>query len=176
MERYEKLKELIKERKWAFFMTVCGILGMLLIMLSALLPKDGQDKQKSEPEKSMSTSEAAEYCTMTENRLESFLCSIDGAGEVKVYLTVGSTRRYVYASEGRQSRGESQSEEEKKYVMISSGNEKNALIEKVENPEITGVVIACDGGGSASVREQMYRSVSAALGIPTSKIFVTKLR
>jgi stage III sporulation protein AG len=176
MEIYEKLRKLIKDRKWAFFMTVCGVLGMLLIMISSLLPTDKKEKNNSSPDINNSTSIAADYRNATEKRLESFLSVIDGAGEVKVYLTVGSSERYVYASEGRQSRGETQSEEERKYVIIGGGGEKNALVETVETPEITGVVIACDGGGSAAVREQMYRAAAAALDIPSSKIFVTKLR
>ena len=175
MEKYEKLKELLKDRKWAAFMIVCGVLGMLLIMISSLLPTE-KDKPLAKNEKNGSVAEAEEYCRMTEKRLEEFLGSIEGAGEVKVYLTVGSGERYIYVSEGRTSRGESKNEEEKKYVIIGKGGEKNALVEKIEVPEISGAVIACDGGGSSSVREQMYRSTAAALGIPTSKIYVTKLR
>ena len=36
MEIAEKLRELIKGRKWAVFMTICGIAGLLLIMISSL--------------------------------------------------------------------------------------------------------------------------------------------
>lgn len=175
MKKYEKLRELLKDRKWAVFMTICGIFGMLLIMISSLLPTE-KHQPVAEAETSGSVAEAEEYCRMTEKRLEEFLSSIEGAGEVKVYLTVGSGERYIYASEGRTSRGESKNEEEKKYVIIGKGGEKNALVETIEVPEISGAVIACDGGGSASVREQMYRSAAAALGISTSKIYVTKLR
>ena len=173
MERYEKLRELLKDRKWAVIMTVCGVLGLLLIMLSSLVPTD---RKEIKAEKESSVTEPSEYRSMTEKRLESFLSSIEGAGEVKVYLTVGSGERYIYASEGRTSRGESKTEEERKYVIIAEGGEKNALVETVEVPEITGAVIACDGGDSAAVRERMYKSAAAALGISTSKIFVTKLR
>lgn len=175
MEMVERLRALIKDRKWAVFMTVCGIAGMLLIMLSSLLTAD-KDRTETIKEEKISITDTSDYCRATEKRLEGFLSSIDGAGDVKVYLTVGSSERYIYASEGRLSRGESKTEEEKKYVIVSGSGERNALVETVEAPEITGVVIASSGSGSAYVREQLYRSAAAALGISTSKIFVTKLR
>ena len=60
-------------------------------------------------------------------------------------------------------------------MIIGGGNEKNALIETIETPEITGAVIACTGCDSPTVRERIYKAVAAALGIPTGKIYVTKL-
>ncbi|WP_028516405.1 hypothetical protein [Ruminococcus flavefaciens] len=175
MEIAEKLKELIKSRKWAVFMTICGAAGLLLIMISSLLP-DNKTKGKENSCKKSSITDAGKYCTDTEKRLEGFLADIDGAGKVRVYLTVGSDERYVYATEGRYSRGESKTEEEEKYVIVGGGSEKNALVETIRAPEITGAVIACEGGESAQVRESIYKAVSAALDMPTSRIYVTKLR
>ena len=175
MEIAEKLRELIKDRKWAVFMTVCGLAGLLLIMISSLLPDS--DTEKKETKRILGiTSETVKYCSETEKRLERFLSDIDGAGEVRVYITVGSDERYVYATEDRYIRGDNKTEEEERYVIVGSGSEKNALRETVKTPEITGAVVACKGGESAQVREKIYKAVSAALGIPTSRIFVTKLR
>ena len=175
MEVVKEARELLKNRKWAVFMTVCGAAGLLLIMISSLLPdkKAAPDMVK---EQRQSVCDSSEYCKDTEERLEAFLSEIDGAGEVKVYLTVGSEQRYVYATEGRHSRSDNKTEEEEKYVIVGGGSEKNALIETVEAPEITGAVIVCGGGGDAAVREQIYKAASAALGIPTVKIYVAKIR
>ena len=171
MEMKEKVKELVKKRNWAVFMTVCGIAGLLLIMISSLLP----DKKKSERDPPNKLSEVQDYCRVTEKSLEDFLESLDGAGEVKAYITAESSERYVYATEGRHSKSENKMEEEEKYVIIGSGSEKNALIESVEIPKVTGAVILCRGGENAYVREQLYKAVSAALDLPTARIYVTKL-
>jgi stage III sporulation protein AG len=175
MEIAEKLRKLLKGRKWAVFMTICGAAGLLLIMISSFLPDDKAENKES-PDRQCRISEAEKYCTDTEARLESFLADIEGAGEVRVYLTVGSDERYVYATEGRYSRGDNKTEEEDRYVIVGGGSEKKALVETVKSPEITGAVIACHGGDSAQVRESIYKAVSAALDIPTSRIYVTKLR
>lgn len=175
MELIEKVKELVKKRNWAVFMTVCGIAGLLLIMISSLLPdKSREEKAAVAPPQKLS--EVQDYCRQTEKRLEDFLESIDGAGEVKAYITAESGERYVYATEGRRSIADNKTEEEEKYVMIGSGSEKNALVESVRIPKVTGAVILCSGGDSASVREKLYNAVSAALDLPTARIFVTKLR
>ena len=171
----EKIRELLKQRKWAVFMTVCGVTGLLLIMISSLLP-DKKTVSDSTSASGLSLSECDEHCSDTEKRLGEMLSCIDGAGNVRVYITFGSCERYIYASEGRRSRSEGKTEEEDKYVMIGSGSEKSPLVETIEKPEVTGAVIVCDGGDSPSVREKMYKAASAALGISTAKIYVAKLR
>jgi len=175
MKIAEKFVRIRKDKKALTAIMLLGTGGLLLIMISSFLP----DKEKSgEAVRSVSStdfSDSADYCYETERRLESFLETIDGAGDVRVYLTVGTDQRYVYAREEKISRSENKTEEEEKYVMIGGGNGKNALVETVEVPEITGAVVACTGCDSPVVTERIYRAVSAALGISSGKIFVTKL-
>ncbi len=175
MEIVEKARELLKQRKWAVFMTVCGAAGLLLIMISSLVPDKRAAALKNQ-DRGMCLSDTNELCSDTEKRLGELLSKIDGAGNVRVYLSFGSCERYVYASEGRRSRSDGKIEEEEKYVMTGSGSEKSPIVETIEKPEVTGAVIVCDGGDSASVREKMYKAASAALGISTAKIYVAKLR
>lgn len=177
MKIAEKIGSMKKEKKTVTAVMILGIGGLLLIMLSSVLPEKGRDKN-SEPAAVLhqnSETDSDAYCRETEERLEKFLSSVEGAGDVKVYLTIGTDERYVYAKEGKQSRSENKIEEEEKYVIIGGGSEKNALIETIETPEITGAVIACTGCDSPTVRERIYKAVAAALGIPTGKIYVTKL-
>lgn len=172
MELKEKLRQLLGSKCGTAVITALGAAGLLLIMLSGLIP-DGND---GEPPVSTGAEACADsYCADTEKRLAGFLSHIDGAGEVRVYLSVGGGEKYIYASEGRRSRSDNKTEEERKYVIVSGEGSRNALIEQVKAPEITGAAILCSGGDVPSVRERIYHAVSAALGLPTSKIYVTKL-
>ena len=166
-------RELIKGRKWAVFMTICGIAGLLLIMISSLLPENDSVEKNTKDEYSK---KAGEYSVFVENRLSDFLSRIDGAGEVRVYISVGSSEKYIYATEGRSSRSENKTDVEEKCVIVGSGSEKNALVETVENPRINGAVVLCSGGDSPIVCERVYNAVSAALGLPLGNIYVSKLR
>ncbi|MCM1506835.1 MAG: hypothetical protein NC177_06825 [Ruminococcus flavefaciens] len=175
MEWAEKFRDMPKDKKMLAVVTFLGIGGLIFIMISSVVP----DKKSADiPEYTAveENSGADSYRIETEKRLEEFLRSIDGAGDVKVYLTVGNDSRYIYATEGRRSKSENKTEEERKYVMIGNGSDKSALVETVETPAITGAVIACGGFDSPSVQEQIYRAVSTALGIPTGQIYVTKLK
>ena len=154
--------------------TVLGAAGLCLILLSSILPSGKDSDEKPEPAAVCEAS--GDFCTETENRLADFLRDIEGVGEVRVYLKVNGNEEYVYATEGRTSISENKTEEEEKYVMIGSSGEKSALVETVKAPGISGAVIACTGCGSAAVQENVYKAASAALGIPTSQIYVTKLK
>ena len=47
-------------------------------------------------------------------------------------------------------------------------------MEKEVKPEISGVVISADGGGSAVVRAEISEAMEALLGLPANKIKVMK--
>lgn len=171
----EKFSGWRNDKRLTAAITVLGIGGLVLIMISSLIP----DKKETAPaaSKASYTSVSAEsYCRDTEARLESFLRQIEGAGEVRVYLTVGTDLRYIYATEDKLSRSDTKTEEEEKYVMVGNGSEKSALIETVEAPAVMGAVVACTGADSPAVQEKIYLTVSAALDLPTAKIYVTKLK
>ena len=174
MKITEKIRDMPANRRMTAAMVICGVTGLVLILISSFVPDGKEDIEEITADRSIAERSAA-YREDTEKRLEDFLSSIEGAGEVKVYLTVNSDERYIYATEGRKNTSDNRTEEERKYVMIGSGNEKKALIETVEIPEISGAVIACTGGGSPAVCERLHKAVSAALGIPSNKIYVTML-
>ncbi|MBR0142130.1 MAG: hypothetical protein IJM19_07785 [Ruminococcus sp.] len=173
MEIYEKLKNIVKEKKTTA-VVILGLAGLVLIMISSFdTGKNTADNKDIKPVSEEITAES--YCRETEKRLEDFLENIDGAGDVKVYLSVGTGEKYVYAVEKNSKSSENQKEEDIKYVIVGGG-EKSALVETVRTPEITGAVIACTGCGSPVVQERIYKAVSSALGLPTSKIFVTQMK
>lgn len=169
-----ELIDKIKSRKTAA-VTFLGVAGLLLIIISSVLP---EKKQSAPPttDLTINSVDTSDYCRETEQKLEEFLKKIDGAGDVEVYLTIKSSERYVYAAEEKKVKSENKTEEEEKYVIIGGGSEREPLIETVEAPEVTGAVIVCTGGDSPIVEERIYKAVSSALGISTSKIYVTKMK
>lgn len=176
MEILNKLKDMKSDKKAVTAVTLLGAAGLLLIMISSFLPESDEEQTVSSSESEQTVFSSESYCSETERRLEEFLKNIEGVGEVQVYITVSSEEEYVYATEGRSSISENKKEEEKSYVMIGGGSDKTALVETVKSPEISGAVIACSGCDSPVIQEKIYKAVSTALGIPTGKIYVTKLK
>ena len=51
---------------------------------------------------------------------------------------------------------------------------QSPVMEKEVKPEISGVVISADGGGSAVIRAEISEAMEALLGLPANKIKVMK--
>ena len=151
-----------------------GLAGILLIMFSELFFSN-DNKQKENSIKSENIRGNYEnYAHDMENQLKRILEKIDGVGKVDVMVTVVGTEEYIYAEEEKIKTGENDSSEEKQYVIIGSNGDKQALLKKIVSPEISGVVIICEGGDSNIIKERVYNTISAVLNISSQKIYVTK--
>ena len=143
----------------------CGLLGMLCILMSSFLP---EKKAEQKP-----VTNAESYRISLETQLHDLLEAMEGVGEVKVLVTLTGGEEYRYAKAGENSVSDSQTRNSMTYVTVGSGRE--ALLESVANPAITGVVVACTGGSSPVVQETVYRAVSVVCGLPAGQVYVTKL-
>ena len=110
METAERIKSFLRGRKHSTLIAVCGTAGLLLIMLSSVIPEKRGGKTEYKV-KNSSFCEAETYCRETEKRLGDFLSDIEGAGEVKVFLTVAGDQRSVFAKEKRRSLSENKKRE-----------------------------------------------------------------
>ncbi len=166
--------------KYRFFVFL-GIAGILLILLSELSPEKTTDVITEH-------STEDEYRKNTEIQITQLLKEIEGAGDVKVMLTVESGRESIYAQQNHISEDikkddtqanvhtSSQIKKENEIVVISGKNGDEALVEKIMVPEIKGVAVVCTGGDDISVVSEVTKTVSVVLGIPTNRIYVTKMR
>lgn len=151
-----------------------GLAGIFLIMFSELF-WSGEKKQKEKYTETESIIGNYEnYTHDMENQLKRILEKIDGVGKTEVMVTVVGTEEYIYAEEEKIKKGENDSSEEKQYVIIGSSGDKQALLKKIVSPEISGVVIICEGGDSNIIKERVYNTISAVLNIPSQRIYVTK--
>ncbi len=167
-----RFAELFKGSKVKIIVIV-GLVGILLILFSEFT--DNKSEKVGEQAQSNIVSYEG-YAQDMEKRLENILEQIEGVGKAEVMVTVGGTEEYIYAQEEKIKNGEKDYSTENEYVMIGSGSDKQALLKKVVNPEISGVVIICEGGDSNIVKERVYSSISAAFKISASQIYVTKLK
>lgn len=171
MKTSDKLKELMKK---PLFLKAAAAVGavMIIIILFTDISDDDAKKRSSEEKCQIGFASAELYEDETESRLKAILTEIEGVGKAEVLLTINSTEEYVYAETVKN--GASQTENG--YVIIDKGSEKGALVKKINNPSISGVVIVCEGGDDPKVCERLYKAVSTALNIPTSKIYVAEMK
>ncbi len=170
---WEKLTGILKAGKIKIIIFI-GLLGIVLIFLSEFISSD--EPEKSTEIKSNTSASYETYAQDMERKLKNILEKIEGVGKAEVMITVSGTEEYIYAQEEKVKNGERDFSSESQYVMIGSGSEKHALLKKVVNPQISGVVIICEGGDSNIVKEKVYSSISAVFDIPSNQIYVTKLK
>ena len=132
-----------------------AIIGIGFVIGIAMLIFGGSDGVKEEiPKDSIDV-----YMTSVEERLED-LCEAVTGGEVRAFVSYEGGFSYSYALDSRGG-----------VITVGSGSAKEAVVESVSMPEISGVGIVCRGG---SYNEgELLELVSSSLGIGKNKIFIT---
>lgn len=182
----EKLDAVFKGKHSRVLLFI-GIAGMALIFLSTVIQTGGSNKPN--PSVGAGQMTPQEYVAQLEERLTGIVGSIEGVGRCQVMVTAESGVEYVYAVEESQNvnrtnsyngdevaRETQQQNTEQKYIVVDAGNgKKEALLKTERQPAIQGVVVVCEGAGSMVVQERVTQVVTTALGIPYTKVCVTKL-
>ena len=143
-----------------------GLIGMACILLSSFLPEK-VDAPETEPHS------AEDYRTQLESQLTGMLSVMEGVGKVQVLVTLSGGEEYCYAKTDDRTVSDTQTRSTVSYVTV--GGSREALLESVAHPEITGVVIVCEGASSPAVQEAVTRAAAVACGLPSNRICVTRL-
>jgi stage III sporulation protein AG len=146
-----------------------GLLGIVFVLVSGY--KSGEKPIENAPVSEL------DYIKNLEQRIETIISTMDGAGKCDVMINVGSSAESVYVKENKksydtsteQNRGES---EDSVLTMKDSDGGEYALISKKLMPDITGVIITCDGGDNALVKSRVIEAVCTLLGIGSNNICV----
>lgn len=166
----EKISGFLKGRG-VKIIVILGLAGMALILFSDIFSGKSNTAQK-ETTDNMAVQEYESYVAEMEKRLESTLEKINGVGNADVMITAVGSGEYVYAKDEKTETDSDSVSKDEQYVIIGGSGDKKALVRKVDNPEIMGVIVVCEGGDSNVVKEKVYSAVSAAFNIPSQKIFV----
>lgn len=155
-----KLQALVQKYKYALIILVIGLVLMLI---------PGQEAEASdEPVEEAAVQETEDL----ESRLEELLRQINGAGEVRVLLTVESGEEVVYQTNFNSS--ESQQSEDT-VIVDNSDRAESALVRVIQSAVYRGAVVACQGADSAAVRLAIVEAVSCATGLRSDQISVVKM-
>lgn len=192
----DKIKELLKGGMKLDKLILLLAAGLLLLVLA--IPSAPKDNSKEEPQTKEQSQTFAEsdgqtltnlsYEEALEKKLKEILSEVEGVGEVDVMITLKSTQELViqsdyskdksFTQETDSSGGTRQITEEgesRTTVLIDNGNgEQIPYVLKELTPQISGILISAQGGGSAVVKNEIYQAVEALFDIPSHKIKVLK--
>lgn len=158
-----KVQGLFDKYKYVALIVAIGIALMLL-------PTGGSaDKNDKGTEASAQTELGADV------KLAEVLSSIQGAGEVKVQLSVAAGEEKIYQID--EDITDSSGNIRRSTVVISDASRnQQGLIKQVIPPSYLGAVIVCDGGDDPVVRLAVVDAVSKLTGLTTDRISVIKMK
>lgn len=172
----ENLYNLFEKDKKMLLVVLIGFIGVFLIAISEM----NLDKSTEKGKNLTQNMDSYEYCDYLERRVEDIVNSIDGAGEVRVMITLAETTEYVYAQNQngtkKSNKDSENSDNKSNFVIIENDNNDSGLLIKTYEPKVRGVAVVCDGGDNPMVQQQIYSTVSAVLNVSTARISISKLK
>lgn len=152
-----------------------GLAGILIIFLSEY--STGGEKKSAGDEADGVCS--AEYCEYLEDKVTQIVESIEGAGKARVMITISETEEYIYATNEKDVRKNTEKSNDinnqSDYVIIDKNSDDGGLLLKTIEPKVRGVAVVCEGGNDTKVQEQIYSAVGAVLNVSISRISISKL-
>ncbi len=150
-------------RLWIILIGAAVGVGLLLFGGSTAKKTDEpQTKNTYSPDED----EMVLYQRYLEGRVKTLCESVGGVGDVTVIVTLAGGFESVYATE--------LTEAGEEYVIVGSGSSAQALFLSREAPSIVGVGVVCRGGASVSAKQELISLISASLGVPTNRIYITE--
>ncbi len=130
------------------------------------------------------------YVEETEERLENILTAVEGAGKVKVMITVAASEKEILGKDresvsgnltetdsegGSRSNVENQVQEEVIYLTDGEGN-RIPYVVQTQLPQVTGVVVVAQGAGNEVIKENIIEAVEVLFNLSKHKIKVIKMK
>ena len=152
--------EKIKENK--YLKIIILIFLVLIILFYCLVDLKKKDSDVVEND----------YVSNMEEKLESIIKNIDGAGQTKVMITVDGGNETVLAT-NTSTKETKDGKEISETPLIVNGK---TIVLKEKNPMIQGVLIVCEGAKKIAVVNSIIDATTSLLNIDCSKIQVVKMK
>lgn len=168
---------------------VLGLFGALLLVIAMPAgspgtqekPAAGADTAVREPEESRQQKDSGDdVITQLERRLEETLSLVDGAGRVRVMITLKDNGAKVVEKDTSRQTGTGFTGEGTRDVSESSVFERTDDGEKpyVSNeltPQVEGVLVVAEGGDHSLVKQNILQSVMSLFPLEAHKITIVKM-
>ncbi len=165
---------------------ILGIFGVLLLVIA--LPADQTGKKGSEAAQTVveettqqTGQERADDATAAlEKRLEETLSLIDGAGKVRVMITLKDTGEKVVEKDvtrrtDTDTGGNENSDLSQSSVYEKDGSTETPYVSNEMTPQVEGVLVVAQGGGNSLVKQNILQSVMALFPLEAHKITIVKM-
>lgn len=196
----KKLNDFLKNKNNLLIILLCGVL-LLVIAIPVENGKKEGDGQGSAtggsdyaglPEDGggdlLLPEETQSYCAYMESKLEEALSQMDGAGKVRVVISLKSSEEKIVEKDRPVTRSEtsetdsqggnrevSNTDSGETTIYSSEGGASQPYVVKTVLPEIEGVLVLAQGAGTGNVSKNISDVIQVLFGIEAHRIRVVKM-
>lgn len=161
-----KLTNMVKKYRYVLLVLTIG-----LILMS--IPSHDSNREAAP----VPTDPEENRTITTEESLAQILSQVDGAGDVRVLLTVVSGEETLYQTDEDVSvDGESSSAQVSTVRISSSDREEHGLVRQINPPVYKGAIIVCQGADDPKIQLAIVDAVSKVTGLGADRISVLKMK
>jgi len=158
-----KLKDTVFKYKYAAVILLIGITLLLL-------------PQKTKVEKLTESTPIGRTDIFDTGELTSILQSIQGVGNVKVFLSIDCGEQIIYQTNNESNlSGDSNSSKYETVIVTDAQRTETGLVSQVNPPRYLGAIVVCEGADSPSVKYAVAQAVAKITGLGTNDICVLKM-
>lgn len=159
------------------------VVGVLLFLLSFPLEKlsfTDESSKASEDSDLISDGAQTQYKETLERELEELLEKVHGAGQVRVLVIIKDNGEKVVEKDVQTESSSVSEGGEGSALEENFTNQENTVMENGQTPwvsreilpEVTGIAVVAEGGGSSVVKSEISSMLEALFGLPAHKIKV----
>lgn len=153
---------------------------LLLIALIIYISFSGSAETKTETKELTSSNyiTTMEYCEKLEDKLQSIISQIDGAGNVKVMVTVDGSPELIYVSDtdtktSTTTNGTTTTTTSSP-IIVGSGSSSGGIVMTEKLPKVKGVIVVSTGAGQIGIKLNILNAIATLLDISTDNITILK--
>lgn len=152
--------------------------ALILLLGFALMLIPGKRQQRNDiNEPQTDNIYETETPSSSQELLTQVLQSIDGAGKVKIFLSIAEGEESIYQTNTHASvSSESNSTQIDTVIVSNSDRGQDGLIRQINPPVYLGAIVVCQGADIPSVRLAIVDAVSKATGLGADRISVLKMK
>lgn len=190
----DKCREFFKNKNNLIVVVLVGILLMVIALPVKKQENGGENRtsiESTEETKINNTrylTDEEDYVERMERRLEEALSRLDGAGEVKVMITLRASSEVVVEKDASDSLSETREEDgeggsrlvrvedtEEATVYSTESGRSSPYVVKTLTPQVEGVIVLAEGAGEGNVSMEILDAVRVIFGIEAHRVKVMKL-
>lgn len=167
---------------------ILGLFGVLLLVIAMPVEKAGKKEPKAsqtqitaeETEQNSGQERAGDETAALESRLEETLSLIDGAGKVRVMITMKDTGEKVVEKDVTRrtdatNGGAQQTDLAQSSVYEKDGSVESPYVSNELTPQVEGVLVVAQGAGNSIVKQNILQGVMALFPLEAHKITIVKM-